>query len=80
MRSHIGRGVSFSPERLESMTRGGGWPNRCLIDYFDDQAKARFDKTYVIIVPILVRDTHSHLRNSTPWWTVLPPGLLDAGL
>jgi cyclohexanecarboxylate-CoA ligase len=48
LRSHVGRGVTFSRERLESMTRGGGWPNRCLIDYFDDQAKARSDKTYVI--------------------------------
>jgi len=48
LRSHIGRDVSLSDERLESMTRSGGWPNRCLIDYFDDQVKLRPDKTYVI--------------------------------
>ena len=46
--SHTGRDVILSPERLEAMTRSGGWPNCCLIDYFDAQVKARPDKTYVI--------------------------------
>jgi cyclohexanecarboxylate-CoA ligase len=48
LRSHTGRDVILSEERLESMTRSGGWPNRCLIDYFDDQVKVHPGKTYVI--------------------------------
>ncbi|HKD76811.1 MAG TPA: AMP-binding protein, partial [Ktedonobacterales bacterium] len=48
LRSYAGRSVSLSQERLESMARSGAWQNRCLIDYFDHQAKSRSDKTYII--------------------------------
>ncbi|MGA8610854.1 MAG: AMP-binding protein [Xanthobacteraceae bacterium] len=48
LRSRTGRDVILSQERLESMTRSEGWPNRCLIDYFDDQVKVHPGKTYVI--------------------------------
>jgi cyclohexanecarboxylate-CoA ligase len=48
LRSHVGRDVHLSPERLACMTLSRAWPNLCLIDYFDHQVKAQPDKTYVI--------------------------------
>lgn len=47
-RSHAGRDVILPRERLDLMTRSGGWPNRCLIDYFDEQVRSRPEKIYVI--------------------------------
>jgi cyclohexanecarboxylate-CoA ligase len=46
-KSHVGRDVILSPERLEAMKRSSAWPDRRLIEYFDRQVERVPDKIYV---------------------------------
>ncbi|MAL77817.1 MAG: cyclohexanecarboxylate-CoA ligase [Sneathiella sp.] len=47
-KSHIGRAVNLTQERIDAMVNKGAWQNRLIIDYFDKWAEETPDKAAIV--------------------------------